>query len=105
MSQVFTILELLILSITLIVTVYLSYKSNVIQRQVATSEALNEFRVLNHELCESLEGILGMKLRSGLSVDLSRLVEIEQDNDNRQRLLQFLNHYEGVARGGQYWAL
>jgi hypothetical protein len=96
MDQILGVVEISILSLTLLITVYYSYRNNVIQKQVITTQYLNEFRTVDHDLRIKLESLLGVRLRDGVSIEALKV--LENDQGNRQVLLAYLNNYESLAR-------
>lgn len=86
MEEFFRISEILILGLTLLVTVYFSYRSTRIQQKILTIKSAEEFSQSINEKRRALEKILGFSIRHGVAIDPDQLLAIEQDNDKRLAL-------------------
>ena len=99
MEGFYGVIELIILAVTLLVSVYFSYRSTRIQQKILTIKSAEEFSKDINNKRRELEKTLGFSIKSGTIIDANLLLSIEEDPNKRLALIDFLNLYESMSRG------
>lgn len=99
MQQILSMIEVLLLALTLMITLYFSYRTMKIQQQALTLKSTEEFREQLGLKQAALEQHLGKPLYSGDKIETKVLMQLYEDPQNRLKLTEYLNLYEAIARG------
>ncbi len=99
MESVLSGIELVLLAVTLGITTYFSYRTMKLQQQTLTLKSAEEHREQLGIKQAILEQHLGVPLYPGGSVSTEVLMKLYEDPQNRLKLTEYLNVYEGMARG------
>jgi len=98
-GRIFSIVELLLLGLTLGITVFLAYWTARLNQKVLTLRASEEFAEKDNANQAALERVLGASIFLHDKIDVEQIRRLEENPEHRLCLLTYLNHYESLARG------
>ena len=95
-------IETVLVAITLLVTVYFSYRSNKTQQQALTIKSAEEFGEKDLKKLAELEEEFGASIfyHEGEEGEITEgLIRLVDHTTQRMKLMAYLNHHESLARG------
>lgn len=98
-ERIFSVIQLLMLGLTLGVTVFLAYRTARLNQKVLTLRAAEDFAEKDKTNQAALERILEASILLHEKIAPEKLRMLEQNPEHRLCLLTYLNHYESLARG------
>jgi hypothetical protein len=99
MGQFLGSAESIVLVLTLVFTVYFSYRSMRIQQETTSLKASEDFSERDLAKQGLIEAHLGIAIYQEKEDMTDKFIEMNQDPANRLKLVGYLNFYESLARG------